>query len=253
MIGYEKFGSGPEYVLVFHGWALDHTSFASVLPAVDGGAFTLAFVDYRGCGLSKDQSGDYTIEEIAKDAMLLADNLGWNQLHLIGHSMGGMVVQWIAAHQGSRVKSVVAVTPVPACGAPQMDEAAREGMRRMAESPEGLSMFFTRGTANRHNPAWAKSTAIGSLNSNRTEALQKYVNSWSQTNFVQKVMGSPVPIKVLVGEYDQSITAEAMQQTILRWFAKAELEVLANAGHYPMIEIPINFASACQKYMLCHK
>ena len=79
------------------------------------------------------------------------------------------------------------------------------------------------------------------------------MNSWSQTNFVQKVMGSPVPIKVLVGEYDQSITAAAMQQTVLKWFAKAELEVLANAGHYPMIEIPINFASVCQKYMRCHK
>ncbi len=253
MIGHETFGSGPEHVLVFHGWALDHASFASALPAFDGDAFTLAFVDYRGCGLSKDQYGDYTIEEIARDAIQLADHLGWSLFHLIGHSMGGMVVQWIAAHQASRVKSVVAVTPVPACGAPQMDEAAREGMRRLAASQEGLCTFFAMGTANRHNPAWARFTAKNSLSANKVGALQKYVSSWSQTNFAQKVMGSSVPIKVLVGEHDQSITVDVMQQTILKWFANAELEVLSNTGHYPMIEIPINFASVCQKYMLCHK
>ena len=92
MIGYEMHGSGAEKVLVFHGWGLDHSAFAFMYPALDAQTFTFAFMDYRGCGLSKNQNGLLSIEEIGKDAIDLADHLKWNTFHLIGHSMGGMVL-----------------------------------------------------------------------------------------------------------------------------------------------------------------
>jgi pimeloyl-ACP methyl ester carboxylesterase len=76
--------------------------------------------------------------------------------------------------------------------------------------------------------------------------------AWSKTSFVPKVVGLTTPIKVLVGDHDQSITVEAMQQTIMKWISNAELELLSNCGHYPMMEIPINLATIVQNYMIAH-
>ena len=100
--------------------------------------------------------------------------------------------------------------------------------------------------------AWAKSMAEKSLSITDHEVYAKYTLAWSDTNFVQKVMGVKVPLKVLVGAHD-TFTAEIMQQTILKWFTNSELEVLSNCGHYPMFEIPINLATICQSFMMQHK
>jgi pimeloyl-ACP methyl ester carboxylesterase len=252
MIGYEMFGNGAEKILVFHGWGLDHSAFASMYPALDTQTFTFAFMDYRGCGLSKNQNGLLSIEEIGKDAIELADHLKWNTFHLIGHSMGGMVVQWVASEIPSRIKSAVAVTPVPACGSPQIPQERRHFLLKAGDSAEGLAMFFMAGTANRHNMAWAKSMAEKSLSITDHEVYAKYTLAWADTNFLEKVMGVKVPLKVLVGDHD-TITAEMIEQTILKWFPNSELEVLSNCGHYPMFEIPINLASICQDFMGRHK
>ena len=57
IIGYDMYGNSPENVLVFHGWGLDHSAFASMHPALDTQALTFAFMDRCGCGFLKDQNG----------------------------------------------------------------------------------------------------------------------------------------------------------------------------------------------------
>jgi len=251
MIGHEMFGTGEQNVLVFHGWGLDHSAFYPLYPALDTQAFTFAFMDYRGCGLSRDQKGCCTIEEIAQDALGLADHLDWKTFHLIGHSMGGMVLQWVAAAAPGRIKSAVAVTPVPACGVPNMEAPRRQFLLAAGDSPQGLTTFFVTGTGNRHSPSWARWMAAKSLAATDHDVYAKYTLAWADTNFVEKVSGSQVPLKVLVGDHD-TITAEMMKLTILKWFPNSELEILGNCTHYPMFEIPINLATACQAFMMEH-
>ena len=165
--------------------------------------------------------------------------------------MGGMVLQWVASAVPERIKSAVAVTPVPACGVPNMESARKQFLLTAGDSPQGLATFFMGGTANRHNPAWARSMAEKSLAATDPEVYSKYTAAWADTNFVQKVLGVRLPLKVLVGEHD-ALTVEIMRQTILTWFPKSEIEVLSNCGHYPMFEIPINLATVCQAFMTQH-
>ena len=252
MIGYELTGGGPEKVLVLHGWTADHTSFAAMLPALDLEAFTFAFMDDRGSGLSKDICGDYCIEEIGKDAIDLVDSLQWERFHIIGHSMGGMALQWIAACIPDRVKSAVAITPIPACGVPTLDTAAVGYFCAIGDSPDNLAKFYMDGTGNRHNPAWAESRAQKSMSTFKHDAYAKYALSFIKTNFAPKVIGLSVPLKVLVGEYDPGITVEFMKQTLLKWFPNSELEVLKNSGHIPIAEVPINLATITQAFMAAH-
>ncbi|MCY0858576.1 alpha/beta fold hydrolase [Cupriavidus sp. D39] len=130
-LGYVQHGTGPECVLVMHDWLGDHSNYDAAIPYLDGTRFTYVFVDLRGYGLSMQLSGAYTVEEIAADCLDLADRLGWQRFHLVGHSMTGMATQRIAADAPSRIKSAIAVCPISAAG------------NRL--SPEALAFFTTTG------------------------------------------------------------------------------------------------------------
>ncbi|MCF6196127.1 MAG: alpha/beta hydrolase, partial [Emcibacter sp.] len=95
VIGHTLVGSGPQKVIILHGWWGDYTAYSAMLPYLDGAQFTYAFMDYRGYGKSSDMAGPHSIEQIAQDAIRLADYLNWDEFHAIGHSMGGMAVQKI--------------------------------------------------------------------------------------------------------------------------------------------------------------
>ncbi|KIJ69141.1 hypothetical protein HYDPIDRAFT_36229 [Hydnomerulius pinastri MD-312] len=50
--------------------------------------------DHRGMGDSTMRKGEaFTIETLARDLLLLIQSLGWQEVTLCGHSMGGVVVQ----------------------------------------------------------------------------------------------------------------------------------------------------------------
>ena len=106
MIGHTIIGRGNRRVLVLHGWLGDWTVFAPMLPAIDLDRFCFAFMDYRGFGRSIDMEGEYSLVEIARDALSLADHLGWQQFSLLGHSMGGAAALRVAVDARSRVQKI---------------------------------------------------------------------------------------------------------------------------------------------------
>ena len=116
-------GTGPIHVLVLHDWNGDRRNYDALLPWLDTDAFTYAFVDLRGYGASMHLEGEYSVREIAADCLRLADALGWQRFHVLGHSMTGMVTQRLAADATARVASAIAVCPMSAAGSP-IDDAA---------------------------------------------------------------------------------------------------------------------------------
>src|SRR5207237_464893 len=82
--------------------------FAPMLDALDAVSHTYAFLDIRGYGNSRQIAGEFTIGEVAADAIALADQLGWHEFHVVGHSMGGKAAQKVAMDAGARVQSVEA-------------------------------------------------------------------------------------------------------------------------------------------------
>ncbi len=115
-LGYARHGEGPIPVLVLHDWLGDHGNYDAVMPWLDGEAFTYVFADLRGYGLSIELTGACTVEEIAADCLALADRLGRQRFHVVGHSMTGMITQRLAADAPSRVISAIAVCPISAAG-----------------------------------------------------------------------------------------------------------------------------------------
>jgi pimeloyl-ACP methyl ester carboxylesterase len=57
------------------------------------------------------------------------------------------------------------------------------------------------------------------------------------------------PVKVIVGEYDPGLNEGVMRETWMRWYPNARLEVMRNAGHYPMDEAPVALATSIERFL----
>lgn len=253
LIAHKQIGSGKEKVLVMHSWTVDSTSYDSMLPYLNTDDYTYVFVDLRGYGRSKEMQGVYSVEEASTDAIKLIDSLSWNKFHLIGHSMSGMIVQKITADNPSRVKSVVAITPVPACGTPGPKEIKNffEGMA--IDNDEAAMGFVNKLTSNRYTKVFAKKMITDIRQHSTSQARLGYMNMFFHTDFSESVKGLRTPILVLFGEYDSGILDEAfMRNTFLKWYPNAQLDCCKASGHYPMIETPVSLVTAIEKFLSLH-
>ena len=59
--------------------------------------------------LGKGGRPPYTLSDMADDAFGLMDHLGWDSAHIVGVSMGGMIVQTMAVEQPKRVRSMTSI------------------------------------------------------------------------------------------------------------------------------------------------
>lgn len=189
-------GSGKEKVLVMHNWMGDSTSYDSMLPYLNTAEYTYVFVDLRGYGRSKELKGTYSVEEASTDAIQLIDSLGWNKFHLIGHSMSGMIVQKIAVNNPSRVKSIVAITPVPACGSPAPKEIKDFLENAALNNDEAAMQCINTLTSNRYTKTFATNMVTELRQRSTSEARLGYLNMFSYTDFSESVKGLHTPILV---------------------------------------------------------
>ncbi len=246
-LGYTRHGTGPERVLALHDWLGDHSSYDSVIPYLDGAMFSYVFADLRGYGKSIQLTGNYTIQEIAADCLKLADSLGWQRFHLLGHSMTGMAVQRITADAPSRIKSVIAVCPISAAGNPLNDEALNF-FASTGESDDNfcrLIKYVSGGLSDQ----WAKVKLRQNRETVSPACRLGYLTMFTKTNFVDDVRGLETPYLIVIAERDPGLDEELMTKTFLSWYPNAELLTIPNCGHYPMQECPPYFATIVEKFL----
>ncbi|MCA8093966.1 alpha/beta hydrolase [Burkholderia anthina] len=231
---YLQHGTGPECVMVLHDWLGDHPNYAALLPYLDETAFTYVFADLRGYGRSIHLSGTCTIDEIAADCLALADQLGCQRFHVVGHSMTGMATQRIAADAPSRIKSAIAVCPVSAAGNRLNDDALRRLVR-----------FVTGGLSARR--------AELKLRQNRERVAPAcrlaYLDMLTGTDCVDDIRGLDTRHLVIVGDKDPGLDEAAMHAAFLAWHPNARLLTIPNCGHDPMQECPPYFATIMEDFL----
>lgn len=245
---YHRVGNGPHPVIVLHGWFGDAHSFEAIEPWLDARSFSYVFMDYRGYGGMLNTPGKYTIDEIASDALALADALGFSSFSLMGHSMGGMAIERIAVRSPERVRALLAIAPVP-CGGIAYDAATRRFLEEAAQSVAHRRTIIHRSTGERLPSSWVEWKAAYSAAHSAEAAFAAYFQAWADTDFSDEISGGH-PVKVLVGEHDPTFNADLMSKTYLRRYPHAILETLKNAGHYPMNETPLALVAALESFLL---
>ncbi|PKB20596.1 alpha/beta fold hydrolase [Janthinobacterium sp. 64] len=247
---YHRIGHGPHAVIVLHGWFGDAHAFAPMEAALDGDAFSYVFMDNRGYGGMRGAAGQYSMEEVARDALALADALGLATFSVVGHSMGGMALERLALLAPLRLRKLVAVAPVPSCGV-DFDAAARQLFLDASGNKQARRAIINRSTGGRLPATWLDWKAQYSWESADTAAFAAYFLAWSGTDFSEEIKAARValPLLALVGEHDPRFDADLMRRTYLARYPQARLEVLGNAGHYPMNETPLALAASIEAFL----
>ncbi len=241
-------GSGPRKVVALHAWFGHGGGWGPMADVLDTHGFTYAFMDCRGYGGMKGSGGPYTMEQVAQDALALADGLSWEKFSLIGHSMCSTAAQRVLVQAPGRVERMVAIAPVPASGFPRND-AMLALFRRAAGDTAVRKRIIDITTGLRLCDAWLDQMVASSFANSDEEAIAAYLPSWAEADFHAKIHGNPVAIKVVAGEHNPALGVPVMQETFMRWYPNAVLEEMANAGHYPMHETPIALATSIEAFL----
>jgi pimeloyl-ACP methyl ester carboxylesterase len=79
---------------------------------VQGGLQVLRF-DHRDTGKSSCTTRPYTIADMASDALAVLDGHQVDAAHVVGASLGGAIVQWLAVHRPERVLTLTSIMSGP--------------------------------------------------------------------------------------------------------------------------------------------
>lgn len=154
---FDAVADGPadgEPVLLLHGFPESSHSWRRVQPLLADAGFRSVAPDLRGYspGARPTDDADYAIEVLVGDVLGLADALGWDTFHLVGHDWGGALAWHVAGRHPARVRTLgVASTPHPAAftrakrlgPAPDGDDqASRSGYIQTFRADGAAELFF---------------------------------------------------------------------------------------------------------------
>jgi pimeloyl-ACP methyl ester carboxylesterase len=111
-MAYELTGSGDPLVLVA-GTGYPGATWLPELVERLAARHTVVTFDHRGTGDTPSTPEPYSTRGFAADATGLLDGLGLPAAHVVGHSMGGRVAQWMALDRPDRVRTLVLAATGP--------------------------------------------------------------------------------------------------------------------------------------------
>jgi pimeloyl-ACP methyl ester carboxylesterase len=147
---FRRFGRpGATPVLILHGLSFFSYDWIGTAEALAADREVVA-MDMRGFGDSDcSPSGDYSLAAFSGDVIALLDHLGWRDVILMGHSMGGRNATFCTAEHPGRVKALVLVDYSPenapagskrvrtqVAGTPDSFESVDAAMRYFAKDPD---------------------------------------------------------------------------------------------------------------------
>jgi pimeloyl-ACP methyl ester carboxylesterase len=78
--------------------------------------FDVVAYDHRGIGRSVRAEGQFTLTDLAGDALAVLDHLGWDSAHVLGFSLGGTVAQEVVLTRPDRVRTLTLAGTWPGPG-----------------------------------------------------------------------------------------------------------------------------------------
>lgn len=245
-IAHTLVGHGPIKVIALPGWLDSASGWGMLEELIDLDTYSYALFDYRGYGRRMGEPGAYTLAEIADDTRALADQLGWDRFALLGHSMGGAGILRVFADSPERVTALIGISPVPASGVP-FDEQSRALFEGAAHNFDNRYAIIDLTTGNRQSPTWIKQMVTSSVAHSTEEAFGSYLSAWADAEFSDDLPIPTIPVSVIAGEYDPALGADTMRATWMQQLPGTTLEVMTNAGHYPMFETPVALITSIEK------
>ncbi len=243
-------GVGGRPLLLLHGFTGTRGDFDDWYDELASLGWHVVGPDHRGHGDSAKPADEraYAVELFAADALEVADALGWGRFVLLGHSMGGMVAQELAAMAPERLDGLVLMdtsyrsVPVdPNLLALGVELARTGGMPAVADAvaalgDDGPLVTEADRRLRAERPDWA---ARGDRNL-RACAAEMYAAMLpaigGELDTYDRLLGIRTPTLVMVGALDELFVEPSRHMAEV--LPDARLAVLPDGGHSPQVEAP---------------
>jgi pimeloyl-ACP methyl ester carboxylesterase len=106
-MAYRRSGRGPVSVVLVHGYSLSSAEWVKVLPLLPEDRYTAYAVDLRGFGDSGKPEDGNEFKQLIADLAAFMDAKGLPRAVMIGHSMGGALLQDFVLAHPERVSALV--------------------------------------------------------------------------------------------------------------------------------------------------
>jgi pyruvate dehydrogenase E2 component (dihydrolipoyllysine-residue acetyltransferase) len=227
-------GGGVPVVLV-HGFGGDLNTWMFIQPALAEGRRALAF-DLPGHGGSAKEVGTGDPQALTEVVEAAVDALAIEQMHLVGHSMGGALATLLALRRPQRIASLTLIAP--AGFGPEINAAFIDGFVRVARRREAIDVL----NLLVYGPALISRAMVEDvLRYKRLDgvsaALTTIAHAWfadgrQQLDLSSRVAALLMPVQLIWGREDRIIPAGHAERLSSRW----PVHILEQAGHLPHME-----------------
>ena len=239
---------GLPVVVLSHSIGTDHAMWAPQVPDLTEYFQVLRF-DTRGHGASDSPSGEYTVEDLGRDALALVDALKISTFAFCGLSMGGAIGQWLALHAPARLTKLILANTSPRFGTPEhwnnRIQAVRQGgMAAILEM--AFARFFSQEFRARSSPEVAniRSVLLGTSPEGYTGCCTA-LRDFDSTLQLGRIT---IPTLVIVGDKDISTPLAGNGDILVQKINRAKLVHLPTA-HLSNLEAPRSFTAALVAFL----
>ena len=239
-----------EVVLLLHGFPQTSYTWRYQLPALAGAGFRAVAPDQRGYspGARPADVSDYHPERLVEDVIGMADALGADRFHVVGHDFGGLVAWHTAARHAERLATLTVVsTPHPRAVARSILEGGeqREKSSYMLffRSPDAEPFFLDDDAAGLRG--LFASTGVTDVDDyvqvlTQPGAMTAALN-WYRAldrDVVESMGPITTPTLYAWSTEDPALGRVAAEETAIHVEGPYRFEVLEGAGHFVPEEVP---------------
>lgn len=271
---FDALASGPgdgELVLLLHGFPQTGDAFRAELRALGSAGYRAVAPDQRGYSPGARPAGTeaYAMGNLAADVVGMADALGRERFHLVGHDWGGAVA-WVVATRNPRRIRTLAVLSTPHFAAfraqladPESDQSARSSYfsdfsapnveERMLADDKALLRSVLSGVPEAHRELYLERLGTpealrGALNWYRAAAPRAPSGIQKPGAAPSRIPPIQVPTLYIWGTADRAFGRAAAEKTAEFVAGAYEFHALEGIGHW----VPEQAADTVIRLLLDH-
>lgn len=244
-------GAGAAIVFV-HGLGGDSNSFQMLLGALAG--FRCIRVDLPGSGRSPRPFDALTLPLFVEAVEAVVEKVGGGPVHLVGHSLGALVCQHVAARQPLTVKSLALFGPIV-----DPSDAMRERLKARARMARQEGLIAIADAVASHGVSSSSRSANPLLGPFLREShMRQDAEGFAQT--CEALAGAEAvdlrrlscPTLIVTGAED-SVAPPSVAQALADKLKGSKLKLLEQCGHWTPFERPNECAHLLFEHVRAHE
>jgi non-heme chloroperoxidase len=247
-VHYREQGSGPEPLLLLHGWPDSGYAYDPLVAVLPAGRYRSLAVDQRGFGVSDRPADGYTIDDLAADAVAFLDAVGLPAATVVGHSMGSFVARRVAQRAPARVRRLVLI----GTALHGDNEVVREVVEQIRDLPDPVPDDFIREFAAETVHLPLPEPFLGGLVAESRKAPARVwravLDGIVDYDDADRLADITAPTLVIGGEQDALFSVEE-QSAAVAAIPGARLELYPDTGHCPNWERPDRVAADIARFV----